>query len=552
MNAEPPDFAAEPPGMTLRSTAVVPDVQAGRRRGLPAVLVPSRPTVVAYVDPGNFAATIQAGAACGYTPLSSAEATEMRAPLACRSRSHVRPGARAAGIALLAWASAATLCVPTLCRAQLGPTPQPPAANAAPNQAGQPPQEDWAVHGQATTTWLLQPGFASSYQGPQSLSAAANGRETFDTTAYLGVRPWQGAELWFDPEIDQGFGLSDTFGAAGYVSGEAYKVGAQDPYFLMQRLFLRQTIDLGGDTEKLDPDLNQLGGTQTANRLVITAGKFSVVDIFDNNSYAHDPRNDFLNWSVIDQGSFDYAANAWGYTYGAAAEWYQDWWTIRSGLFNLSTVPNGKNVDPDVLAQFQSVTEFEERHSIWGQPGKVRLLYWFDRGELGLYDDAIAFGEETHTVPATGNVRHYRTKDGIELNIEQQIADNIGMFLRAGASQGSVEEDDFTEINQSLSAGLSLGGARWGRSDDTFGSAFAVNEISRAGKQYLAAGGLGGIIGDGQLPNAGPEQIFESYYSAAILKYAHFTFDYQLINHPAYNRDRGPVSVFGLKLHAQF
>jgi high affinity Mn2+ porin len=254
---------------------------------------------------------------------------------------------------------------------------------------------------------------------------------------------------------------------------------------------------------------------------------------------------------VIDQGSFDYAANPWGYTYGAAAEWYQDWWTIRSGLFNLTAVPNGKNVDPRILSQFQSVTEFEERHSIWGQPGKLRLLYWVDRGELGLYDDAVAFGAATHTVPATGNVRDYRSKDGVELNFEQQIVTNVGVFLRAGASQGSVEEQAFTEVNQSLSEGVSIGGARWGRPDDTLGSAFVVNQISRAGKQYLAAGGLGGIIGDGQLPNAGPEHIFESYYSAAMLKYAHFTADYQLINHPAYNRDRGPVSVFGLKLHVQ-
>jgi high affinity Mn2+ porin len=475
----------------------------------------------------------------------------MPAALACRPWPPAPREARTSACSLVTAATAAVVCLPTLCRAQLGPTPQAQGTTVVPDQASQTTQEDWAVHGQATTTWLLQPAFASPYQGPQSLSPAANGRETVDATAYIGVRPWQGAELWFDPEIDQGFGLSGSLGVAGYVSGEAYKVGAQDPYFEIQRLFLRQTIDLGGASQNLDPDLNQLGGAATADRLVITAGKFSVVDIFDNNAYAHDPRNDFLNWSVIDQGSFDYAANPWGYTYGAAAEWYQDWWTIRSGLFNLTAVPNGKNVDPRILSQFQSVTEFEERHSIWGQPGKLRLLYWVDRGELGLYDDAVAFGAATHTVPATGNVRDYRSKDGVELNFEQQIVTNVGVFLRAGASQGSVEEQAFTEVNQSLSEGVSIGGARWGRPDDTLGSAFVVNQISRAGKQYLAAGGLGGIIGDGQLPNAGPEHIFESYYSAAMLKYAHFTADYQLINHPAYNRDRGPVSVFGLKLHVQ-
>lgn len=379
------------------------------------------------------------------------------------------------------------------------------------------------MHGQSTATWLLQPGFASSYQGPQSLSAAANGRETVDVTAYLGVRPWSGAEIWFNPEIDQGFGLSDAFGAVGYVSGEAYKVGSQDPYVVIPRLFLRQTIDLGGETEQLAPTLNQLAGTQTADRVVITAGKISIGDVFDNNSYAHDPRNDFLNWTNIDSGAFDYAANSWGYTYGAAVEWYQDWWAIRQGLFNLSVLPNAKNINPRILAQFQSITELEARYDAWGQPGKLRFLYWVDRGQLGLYDDAIAYGLANHVTPATAYVRNYRTKDGVELNFEQQIIDGLGVFLRAGASQGSVEEDAFTDSNETLSGGLSLAGTSWARPDDTVGAAFAVNQISHEGKEYLAAGGLGGIIGDGRLPNAGPEQIFETYYSAAVIEFTHLT-----------------------------
>ena len=202
------------------------------------------------------------------------------------------------------------LCWPMMCGAQMvGPTPQPQGIPITPEQAEQVEPETWAIHGQATITWLLQPAFRSPYQGPHSLSPAANGRETIDATLYTGVRPWPGAEIWINPEVDQGFGLSDTFGVAGYPSGEAYKLGKAEPYVLVQRGFLRQTIDLGGETEKLEPDLNQLGGTQTANRLVFTIGKYSIVDIFDTNTYAHDPRNDFLNWSIIDQGAFDYAAN---------------------------------------------------------------------------------------------------------------------------------------------------------------------------------------------------------------------------------------------------
>jgi high affinity Mn2+ porin len=333
--------------------------------------------------------------------------------------------------ALFALAAIGSLCWPTMCGAQMvGPTPQPQGIPITPEQADQVEPENWAIHGQATITWLLQPAFRSPYQGPQSLSPAANGRETIDATLYAGVRPWPGAEIWINPEVDQGFGLSDTFGVAGYPSGEAYKLGKVDPYVLIQRGFLRQTVDLGGETEKLEPDLNQLGGTQTADRLVFTIGKYSIVDIFDTNKYAHDPRNDFFNWSIIDQGAFDYAANVWGYTYGGAAEWYQDWWAIRAGVFDLSQAPNTIALSHG-FSQGQFVTELEERHTLWDQPGKLKLLYWLTRGNLGTYLDAISLGSATGQTPSTGAVRRFRTKDGFGLNLEQQLTPDIGIFARA-------------------------------------------------------------------------------------------------------------------------
>jgi high affinity Mn2+ porin len=284
---------------------------------------------------------------------------------------------------------------------------------------------------------------------------------------------------------------------------------------------------------------------------VLTIGKYSIVDVFDTNKYAHDPRNDFLNWSIIDQGAFDYAANAWGYTYGAAAEWYQDWWTVRTGVFDSSTLPNSSNLSPGV-SQGQFVTELEERHKLWDQPGKLKFLYWLTWARLGTYLDAIAQGEATGQTPSTAAVRNPRTKDGVGLNLEQQITTDLGAFARASMSQGNVEEVDFTDINQSVSTGLSLAGSRWGRPDDTVGLAGVVNRISHDGKLYLAAGGLGGIIGDGQLPNAGPEQILEAYYSIPIFSFAHATLDCQFVNNPAYNRDRGPASIFGVRFHAEF
>jgi high affinity Mn2+ porin len=435
---------------------------------------------------------------------------------------------------------------------QLGPTPRPAGVPVTPEQAEPITPEVWAVHGQSTLTWAYQPAFHSLYQGPQSLSPAANGRETFDATLYLGVRPWLGAEIWLNPEADQGFGLGNSFGVAGYLSGEAYKVGNNTPYYRMARGLFRQTINLGGETEKVDPDLNQLGGSQTSNRLVFTAGKISVVDIFDNNKYAHDPRNDFLNWSIIDMGSFDYAADAWGSTYGAAVEWYQDWWTIRVGLFDLSVQPNDKYLDYRFISQTQFVTELEERHTLWDQPGKLKFLYWLTRGDLGLYDDAIALAKATGTTPSTGAVRNYRSKAGFGLNLEQQLTSDLGMFARIGWSDGTVEEVDFTEINETVSIGLSLAGTRWGRPDDTIGLAAVANQISHQAKEYLRAGGLGGIIGDGQLQHAGPEQIIEAYYSLAVFSFAHITANYQFVNNPAYNRDRGPVQVVTGRLHVQF
>jgi high affinity Mn2+ porin len=432
------------------------------------------------------------------------------------------------------------------------PTPSPQGAPVTPAEADEVKTQTWAYHLQSTFTEQFSPGFPSKYSGPQSLPSYAEGRETIDATAYLGVRPWSGAEIWFDPEIDQGYGLGDSFGVAGFLSGEAYKNGANDPYFLIQRLFLRQTIDMGGEVEKVDPDLNVLGGTQSANRIVITAGKISVVDIFDTNKYAHDPRNDFLNWSVLDAGTFDYVANAWGYTYGGAVEIYRDGFAARFGAFNFPATANGKNIDPRILSQFQLVGELEESHTVWNQPGKVRVLYFFMRGDQGTYNDALALAAATGATPATTSVRSYRNKDGVVLNVEQQIVEDLGFFLRAGASQGGVEENSFTDIDKTLSTGLSLSGNRWHRDDDTVGAAFVVNTISHAGKDYLAAGGLGGIIGDGALVNSGPEQIFEAYYSAQIVKGLNVTGDYQLVNHPAYNRDRGPVNAIALRLHAQF
>jgi high affinity Mn2+ porin len=406
----------------------------------------------------------------------------------------------------------------------------------------------WSVHGQMTNVWLFQPAFTAPYSGANSLDPRAKARETFDATLFVGLKLWDGFEIYANPEIDQGFGLSGTLGVAGYPSGEAYKVGEANPYFRLQRLFARLTIDLGGETQNVDAGANQVAGSHSVDDIVITAGKFSAVDVFDTNGYAHDSKADFLNWGIIDSGAYDYAADAWGYTYGIAGEWNEDWWTLRAALFDLSKTPNTTELETD-FSQFEIVGEAEIRPMLWGHTGKVRLLGFLNRARMGSYRDAVALAATTGTTPDTALVRHYRSRAGIALNIEQPLTDELGAFARLSYDDGSKETYEFTEINRSLVVGLALQGTSWQRPHDTAGLALELNGISNAARNYLAAGGLGILIGDGRLPHYGAEMIVEAYYSAQLFPQLAASLDYQFIANPAYNEDRGPVSVIGARLH---
>ena len=428
-----------------------------------------------------------------------------------------------------------------------------------------PVAESFAVHGQFTYVEQESSNFNAPYAGPNSLSPG-HGAETLDATLYLGRRLWPGAEAWVNGEIDQGFGLDDTLGVAGFPSGEAYKIGKNQPYLRLPRLFVRQTLNQGGASEDESgeaasreaavaaagvPAANQLGGTRRDNRLVITVGKFSVGDVFDVNQYAHDPRSDFLNWAAIDAGTFDYAADAWGYTAGAAVEWYRSSWTLRGGVFDLSAVPNSARLEPG-FHEFQSILELEQRHRIAGRAGKWMLTVFDSRGRMGLLDAAVRQAHSTSMPVNIAAVRDYRSRGGASLNIEQQLTADLAAFARLGKAAGNVEPYEFTDIDRTVSAGLSLQGSAWRRAGDTLGVAAINNGISASRQRYLDAGGLGLLVGDGRLPHPGPEQILETYYSLSVLKVAQLAFDYQWINHPAYNRDRGPASVVAVRLHAQF
>jgi high affinity Mn2+ porin len=424
------------------------------------------------------------------------------------------------------------------------------AQSSAAGSVTAPDEESFAAHGQFTYVEQETSGFNAPYAGRNSLSPD-RGAETADATLYLGARLWQGAEGWINGELDQGFGLDDTLGAAGFPSGEAYKIGKNQPYLRLPRLFLRQTLNLDDSRQAVDSAANQLTGSRSDDRVVITLGKFSVGDVFDTNQYAHDPRADFLNWAAIDAGTFDYAADAWGYTVGAAIEWYQSSWTVRAGLFDLSTIPNSVHLDPG-FHEFQSILELEKRHEIAGHPGRLLLTMFDSRGRMGLLDDAVALADATGGPVDIAAVRRYRDRAGISVNLEQQLTSELGAFARIGKDGGNVEPYEFTDIDRTVSGGLSLRGASWHRADDTLGLAAIDNGISATRERYLNAGGLGILVGDGRLLHPGPEQIIETYYSLAVFQVAHVSVDYQWINHPAYNRDRGPVSLVAVRLHAQF
>ncbi len=403
---------------------------------------------------------------------------------------------------------------------------------------------------QATNVSQWHPAFTSPYSGPNSLNPSANSNETSDITLFAGMRLTQDSEIWINPEIDQGYGLSNTLGAAGFPSGEAYKIGANAPYQRLPRFFYRKTISLEGETQQAESSANQMAGSFSSNNIILTLGKFSVVDVFDTNAYAHDPRADFMNWAIVESGAFDYAADAWGYTYGGSMEWTQSSWTLRGGVFDMSKTPNGTKLDP-TFSQHEFIGEVEKRYRLAGHNGKIKLLGFVNHGKMGSYADAVQLAQQTGSIPDTSMVRKGSSNSGAALNLEQELASDLGAFARISYNDGSQEAFEFTEINRSVSAGLSLKGNRWNRPGDTFGLAGVINGLSGAARQYFTLGGMGILIGDGRL-NYAREEIMETYYSMQASNHVFISLDYQYIANPAYNHDRGPASIYGARLHFEY
>jgi high affinity Mn2+ porin len=428
------------------------------------------------------------------------------------------------------------------------------AALLAPPSRAQdaPTAENAGAKFQATYVWQDKPAFPARYSGANSLVPWHERGYSFSATAFLGLRPWRGGELYVDPEVVQGAPLSRLQGLGGFTNGENQKSGGPDLTPYVARAFLRQTWALGGEAEAVDSGQNQLAGTVAKRRIVLTAGKLAVTDLFDRNDVAADPRTRFLNWSLLTHGAFDYAADSRGYTWGAALEWFHDDWAVRAGRFLVPVEPNGLALDWAAARHFGDQAELEHRHQWAGQPGTLRLLVFRNRARMARYTDALALATATGTTPDLNALpRDEQSKRGVGVALEQQVGAAASVFARAARADGRTETYAFAEIDSSLSAGAMIKGGAWHRGEDTVGVAFARNGLSSAHRQYLAAGGLTFFSGDGALRYR-PENIVEAYYSVAAAKHAFVTLDWQHIAHPAYNADRGPVNVGSVRLHVEY
>jgi len=411
-------------------------------------------------------------------------------------------------------------------------------------------RRNWSIHGQATYVEQGYFGFRSPYQGANSLPGAGQVRNTVSATVFLGRRLWPGGEIYFNPELMQGFGLDDVHGVAAFPNGEAQKSSFRYPRFNAARLFLSQTIGLGGEKEIVEDGPNQIAGKRAVSRLTITVGKFAVLDYFLVSSYAGEPRTTFLNWNAYGGGSYDWTMDKLSWTWGGLVELNQKRWAARAGYFLLPDVSNSNTFDTHVIQRGQYTAELELRYWPFARPGKLLLFGWLSHGNMGSYSDALA-SPSIIPYPDITQTRRERTNYGFVASADQAIADDFGVFSRASWSPGRVEIMGWTDCDESLSVGAALKGTRWARPNDTVGIAGVVEGLSAISRQYFSAGGMGILIGDGKL-NYQPEMVLETYYAFSPVRWATVSVDYQLIADPGYNADRGPVSIFSGRLHATF
>lgn len=454
------------------------------------------------------------------------------------------------------------------------PTPPPASAAAgATVPASEPYRLLWNVSGQ--TTWLssVKLPFDAPYTNlngnHSSITPELEHSFTWTLTLYLGTTLWRGAELHWVPEVIASRPLSQLQGLGGAIQNfELQKSGSETPTLYSSRLFLRQTFNLGGETVAREAEPMQLAIPTQSRRLVLTLGNFSILDIFDKNAYAGDLRRQFFNMSFMTHAAYDFAADARGYTWGAALEFHWGDWAIRIAHTIAPDSPNQLPLNYRFWEYYGDQLEVEHRHTVRGLSGAVRLLGYRNHENMALFKEALNawradpaksaaacttfhYDSANATAPDVCWARRPNVKWGVGLNVEQAISKDIGVFLRAMVSDGLTEVYSYTSTDMSLSFGALARGSLWHRPDDYAGIGFSVGWISQIHADYLAAGGVDGFIGDGRLRQAA-ESVFEVFYGVHLWRAIWASADYQLLTNPAFNADRGPVHVLGLRLHAEF
>ncbi len=407
--------------------------------------------------------------------------------------------------------------------------------------------ERLSVHFQSTVIRQMKPAFHAAYSGSNSLSTRSDAQTSLTSTLFLGLRLWNNAALCFNPELSGGSGLSGALGVADALNGETYRIGNPAPQLSVARLYFRHLFALSGRQKHQESDFNQIEGYAPEHYMAITVGKFAISDFFDSNTFSHDPRTQFMAWSLMDNGAWDYPANTHGYTESMLLEYVSSTHELRYAASLLPKLPNGEEMNWNIGKALSHSLEYTHKHTIAGQKGAIRLLGYFSTANMGSYRQSLAHPSD---IAATRVYGH--TKYGFGINAEQNLTEDLGCFMRAGWNDGHNETWVFTEIDRTLSGGLVLTGKRWKRSNDNIGLAYVISGLSQDHRDFLRAGGNGFILGDGTLRYA-PEQLAELYYLSELKKdMLYLTAAYQLLVNPGYNKDRsGPVNIFSLRLHVR-
>ncbi|HEX4642208.1 MAG TPA: carbohydrate porin [Candidatus Acidoferrales bacterium] len=410
------------------------------------------------------------------------------------------------------------------------------------------------ISGQVNIITQWHPAFRSPYQGPNSLTPKAQDASSRVLTLLTGVQVSGNTEFLCDLQETGGHGIGEALGLAGFTNLDVVRnpTISKSPY--VARLMWHQIIPLGSEKAAAERTPTSLFTQLPARRIEIRFGKFSLADFFDVNTYGSDSNFQFLNWTLDNDGAYDYAADTRGYTYAAMLEYDDHHWAVRFAEALMPKVANGLNLDADLGRAHSENVEFElHRAFLPKREAVIRLLGYANHANMGLYRVAIANfrGGETPTPEITAHPLQTTIKYGFGVNLEQPLTDWLGIFARWGWNEGQHESYAYTEVDQTVQAGAAVLGARWKRKLDRGGVAFISNGISRVHQKYLALGGLGFLLGDGNL-NYGRENIVEAYYALHVWRGVFASLDAQHINNPGYNRDRGPVFVPAARLHVEF